>query len=433
MHGEHAAAVCARHGVRVEGERVFMTERDVTRALRAAPAGFTLAGRSGRDLTFGAGVPVLASASGSAYVLDGATRRPGTLADMRAAVKLGHASANIDFLGISCEALDEPQEARTRRTAHALATLSDKAGEAWAALPADVDVIERVHEILYGADWHRLPRALAIINSSSPLMFSAEAGEALVRLARLGQPLCVTACVMAGTTGPATLAGTLVVQHAEVLAGLVLVQLAHEGCPFIYGGTSSVSSMRTGALFVGVPEFSALTRATAQLARFCGLPVRAGGALTDAHVPDAQAGIESAISLSTTVHAGVDFVLHAAGSLSSFNVFSTEKFALDDEVLSMLRVVDAAPQTDADALATEVIAAVGPGGSFLLAEHTRPGERSRRQGPGHRDRHVHGHGRCRFRVHGNCDDNGEPEHFRGRLCQPQSLPVAAPYGEHREQ
>ena len=44
---------------------------------------------------------------------------------------------------------------------------------------------------------------------------------------------------MGGTTAPLTLAGLLAVQHAELLAGLVLTQLARPGCPFLYGGTSS--------------------------------------------------------------------------------------------------------------------------------------------------------------------------------------------------
>ena len=60
---------------------------------------------------------------------------------------------------------------------------------------------------------------------------------------------------MGGTTAPLTLAGLLAVQHAELLMGLVLTQLAQPGCPFLYGGTSSVSSMRSGALLMGAPEY----------------------------------------------------------------------------------------------------------------------------------------------------------------------------------
>jgi trimethylamine--corrinoid protein Co-methyltransferase len=176
---------------------------------------------------------------------------------------------------------------------------------------------------------------------------------------------------MGGTTGPMTLAGILALQHAEALAGLVLVQLAGEGCPFLYGGTSSISSMKTGALLMGVPEFWVLTEATAQMAHSCGLPLRAGGALTDAHLPNAQAGIESALSLEASVRAGVDFILQAAGILSSFNCFSAEQFVIDDELLGALTARRRPVSTDVDQLATQVAEAAGPGGNFLLAAHTK--------------------------------------------------------------
>ena len=93
-----------------------------------------------------------------------------------------------------------------------------------------------------------------------------------------------------------------------------------------------------------------LVEATVRLGHWLGVPVRAGGSLTDAHVPDAQAGIESALAIERVLRMDVQFVLHAAGILSSFNCFSPEKFVIDDEVLSALRtaqqpiVVDA--QTD---------------------------------------------------------------------------------------
>ena len=369
---QEARDVFAAHGARVDGRVVFIGEQLIRHALEAAPASFTLAGRNpARDLRFGGGEPVIGSATGPAHVLDGDVRREGTLADLTLAIKLGHVSRHIDFHGVCVEPLDVPERARTRVAMHARLLASDKPTESWSAVPADVDVAVRVHEILFGAAWHELPRALAIVNTSSPLQLSAEAGQALVRLARLGQPLCVTSCVMGGTTGPMTLSGILALQHAEVLVGLVLVQLCRPGCPFLYGATSSVSSMKTGALLMGVPEFWVLTEASAQMAHSCGLPLRAGGALTDAHVPDAQAGIESALSLEASVRAGVDFILQAAGILSSFNCFSAEQFVIDDELLGALAVRRQPVSAAADELAVEVSERVGPGGNFLLAAHTK--------------------------------------------------------------
>jgi trimethylamine---corrinoid protein Co-methyltransferase len=372
VHDDDAVALLRTHGVRVDGQRVFIGEGAVQAALAAAPRSFTLAGRSpARDVSFGGGRAVYGSCSGPAYVLDGESVRPGTLADLEATIKLGHVSATIEYLGDSIEALDLPEEQRTRRGAYARLLLSDKAGEWVATCDHDLDLAVGANEILFGADWHDRPRALIILNTSSPLQITQETAQLLVRWARLRQPTCVTSCVMGGTTGPATLAGVLVVQHAEVLAALVLAQAAAEQAPFIYGGLSAMASMRTGAVHFGTPEFARLAVASVHLARLCGLPVRAGAAVTDAHVPDAQSALESLRGVAAAAQAGADFIFQAAGVLSSFNVLSLEKMVLDDEMLAAQGALEETLPAGSDDLAEDVITAVGPGGSFLSAGHTR--------------------------------------------------------------
>ncbi|MGE5228169.1 MAG: trimethylamine methyltransferase family protein, partial [Deltaproteobacteria bacterium] len=226
-------------------------------------------------------------------------------------------------------------------------------------------------EILYGADWHAAPRLWSVINTTSPLQFSAEGAQVLLRLARLGQPVLVAVCAMGGTTAPITLAGILAVQHAELLVGLVLAQLARPGTPFLYGGTSSLSSMQSGALMIGAPAYWSLMEATVRLGHWLGVPVRAGGSVTDAHVPDAQAGTESALAMDTVLRTGAQYVLHAAGILSSFNCFSPEKFVIDDEAITGIRAARRPIEVDDETLALDVVAAAGPGGSVLGHAHTR--------------------------------------------------------------
>jgi trimethylamine--corrinoid protein Co-methyltransferase len=369
---DSAVDLLRRRGARCEGRRVFFGEEVVAAALATAPAGFTLAGRTpALDLRFGTGHQVYGSGSGCAYVRTAEGVRLGSLDDLRTAVKLGHLSANLEFIGDSIEVLDYPGDERTRRGAHAGLLLSDKAREWVAAEDADLEVAERINEILFGADWHRRPRALIVLNTSSPLQISGETARMMMRWAQLGQPMCVTACVMGGTTGPATLAGVLVVQHAEVLASLVLAQAAGEGCPFIYGGVSGMASMRTGGAQFGTAEFARLAAATVELAHDCGLPVRAGGALTDSHELDAQAALESALGLGTAVRAGADFLFQATGILSSFNLLSFEKWVVDDELIGALKGLQTAIGVTTDELAEETIDAVGPAGSFLGSAHTR--------------------------------------------------------------
>ncbi len=368
-----ALALLAAHGAVIDGNRVHISGKLVAEALATAPAGYIVAGRRPElDLRVGLDAPtVLASASGPPFVIDGGERRHGTLADLRTAIALTHLSPNIDVHGFSVEPFDVSDERRARVSIHAHVTGSDKANRVSVSNLEELETAFKVGEILHGADWHQKPRLWSIINSTSPLQLSSEACQAIMRLARFGQPVCVAACAMGGTTAPLTLAGLLAVQHAEVLAGMVLTQLAQPGSPFLYGGTSSISSMRTGALLMGAPEFWPLMEATVALGHLVNLPVRAGGALTDAHVADAQAGIESALGLDVVLRQNAQFVLHAAGILSSFNAYSPTKFVIDDELITALRIAQRPLVIDDDTLALDVVAAVGPGGTLLGQAHTK--------------------------------------------------------------
>ena len=180
------------------------------------------------------------------------------------------------------------------------------------------------------------PVSVSLISSQSPLQFQGEMAGSLIELARANQACVIDSLVMAGSSGPVTLSGVLVLQNTEILAGITLAQLVNPGVPVIYGGLSSAMDMRSGGLAVGCPELSMLVSATAQIARSYGLPSRSGGSLTDAHLPDAQAAGESALSLSTAVRNGIHFILDSAGILGSYMTMSYEKFLIDEEMCSIL-------------------------------------------------------------------------------------------------
>lgn len=43
---------------------------------------------------------------------------------------------------------------------------------------------------------------------------------------------------MPGASSPVTIAGTMTLANAEILAAIVLTQLIHEGNPVVYGGAA---------------------------------------------------------------------------------------------------------------------------------------------------------------------------------------------------
>jgi trimethylamine--corrinoid protein Co-methyltransferase len=368
-----ALDVFRAHGVRVAGSRVYLTEGQLMAALKTAPRQFTVLARNPeRSVTIGGGRPVFAPGYGAPFLVDADLgKRAPAMEDYRRLAKLAHDLPNQDMSG---HLLVEPGDVPAGR-AHLLMLQahmvhSDKAFIGSAAGRRGARHTLDMARILFGGDLGDRAVTVSLINSLSPLGYSTEMLESLVEYAAARQPIVVAALMMAGSTGPVTLAGVLATQNAELLAGLALAQMISPGTPVIYGSTSTNIDMRSGALAIGSPELAQMIAAHAQLARYYGLPSRSGGALTDASYPDAQAGFESMMGLLTAVNSGIDFVLHAAGILSSYLAFSYEKFVLDDEMCGMVRRFHKGIVVEPDTLAYDLVAHVGPGGNFLMEPHT---------------------------------------------------------------
>lgn len=379
---DEALNVFRQHGVQVDGSRVYLTEDQLMTALGTAPKQFTIHARNPeRSVVVGEGArPVFAPGYGAPFLVDaepspdGSSRvvgkRAPTLEDYDNLAKLAHALPNQDLSGhLIVEPGGVPAGTAHLRMLYAHMVHSDKPFIGSAAGRRGAQHTMEMAGILFGEVGDRAV-TLSLINSLSPLGYSTEMLEALVAFAQLRQPLVIAALMMAGSTGPISLAGVLAAQNAELLAGIALSQLINPGTPVVFGSTSTNIDMKSGALAIGSPELSQMIAAHAQLARHYGLPSRSGGALTDASYPDAQAGFESMMALLTAVNSGVDFVLHGGGILSSYLAFSYEKLVLDDEMCGMVRRLHEGIVVEPETLAYEVIANVGPGGNYLMERHT---------------------------------------------------------------
>jgi trimethylamine--corrinoid protein Co-methyltransferase len=370
---QEALAVFQEHGFRTDGSRVYLSEDQLMKALKTAPKQFTIHARNAeRNVTIGDGRTAFAPGYGAPFLVDGETgKRTPTLEDYHNIVKLVHALPNQDMSG---HLLVEPGDVRPKpahlQMLYAHMIHSDKPFIGSVAGKVGARQTMEMASILFDGQVTERPVTLGLVNSLSPMGYSTEMLEALVEYARERQPIMVAALMMAGSTGPITLAGVLALQTAELLAGIALAQLISPGTPVVFGSTSTNIDMRSGALAIGSPELSQMIVAHAQLARYYGLPSRSGGALTDASYPDAQAGFESMLGLMTAVNSGIDFVLHAAGILSSYLAFSYEKLIIDDEICGLVRRVRQGLTVDQETLAYDVIAKVGPGGNYLLDMHT---------------------------------------------------------------
>jgi len=234
------------------------------------------------------------------------------------------------------------------------------------------DTVEMCEHIAGGTGPLRERPIVSFITSwvVSPLKFATDVTTLLVETCRQRIPVVLSAAPMAGSTAPVTLAGMLAQLTAEQLSGVVLTQLAQQGAPLLIGPIPATADMQTGRYLAGAAEFGLANAAMAQMAQFYHLPIYNSAGMTDAKIPDVQAGFEKAMSTVLAALAGSNFIHHAAGMLENMNSVAAEQFVIDNDILGMVMRVVRGIEVDDEALALDVIDQVGPGGHYLVTDHT---------------------------------------------------------------
>jgi trimethylamine--corrinoid protein Co-methyltransferase len=139
-------------------------------------------------------------------------------------------------------------------------------------------IVEILAAIVGGKDRLRERPLLTFVTCpGSPLTFTKEHCEIVTEAARNGLAVNVVSMAMAGGSAPVTLAGTLVVLNAEVLASIVLNQLVCKGSPVVYGSSTCPIDLWRTTASVGSPECGMITAGAAQLARKYAIPCFAAG------------------------------------------------------------------------------------------------------------------------------------------------------------
>ena len=206
---------------------------------------------------------------------------------------------------------------------------------------------------------------------ASPLVIPVDQAQGVLDYAQAGHPLHLLSGPMRGATGPASMAGTLVLQTAEILGGNVLGQLVKKGVGAIYVGYATPMDMRLGSMASGSIDVGIMGEASAQLARHLGMPSAVFFPMTDAKLPDAQASYERHLQALLCAKAGINHIM-ALGGLENEGAFSPEQMVIDNEVCGMIGKVLEGIQVDEERLAIELIKEVGPiPGNYLGKEHTR--------------------------------------------------------------
>lgn len=372
---DEALEILKKAGCFVEGNRVRIPSHLVDRALNSVPHRVTLCNsRTGsRDVLLEGTNAYFGTGSDTPFTIDPFTgeRKRSTVESVGWACKVIDALPNLDFvmsLGIVQNVplliSDRYQfEVQVLNTGKPIVTTAHD-------IYGFADIIEMCEIIAGGAEELRKnPFMTLYAEPISPLQHAWEAASKLILAAKKALPVVYTPCVMAGGTVPSTMAGVLVQGIAESLSGLVLNQCTREGAPFIMGGVFTVMDMSTTIFSYGSPEFDLLMAALADMAHHLRLPMFGTAGCTDSCIPDEQAGIEGALSITMTALSGPN-LNHDVGYVEYGSTASLELLTMADDMIGMARRLVKGIKFDDERLAIDLIDQVGPGGSFKDKDHT---------------------------------------------------------------
>lgn len=373
-----AREVTRQAGAQVEAgtQRVRFDRGLILERITTAPPTFTLHARNpAHSLTFGGDNVIFAQVASAPNCSDlDSGRRPGAHEDFRNLVKLAQ-SFNIIHMtgGYPVEPVDLHASIRHLDCLKDLAMLTDKAFHAYSlGRERNRDAIEIVR-LARGASAEQLdaePSLISVINSSSPLRLDAPMLQGIMEMSARGQVIIMTPFTLAGAMAPVTIAGALVQQNAEALAGIAFTQMVRPGAPVVYGGFTSNVDMKSGAPAFGTPEYMKAQIVGGQLARRYSLPYRTSNTCA-ANSVDAQAAYESVFSLWGAIMSGGNFILHSAGWMEGGLTASFEKTIVDADLLQMVaEFLEPLDVSDA-ALGLDAMREVGPGGHYFGAAHTQ--------------------------------------------------------------
>ena len=372
-----AVEILKREGAMIgsDGRRVRFDPDFVMEKISTTPSEFTLHGRhKGRHVHVGGQsvINTLVSSAPNVSDLDRG-RILGNFEDYSNLIKLGEILNTVHALGgYPVEPCDLDVSERHLHAVSAASRLSTKPLFGYAiGSERMLDAIEIVR-IGRGIDRETLlkePSITTVVNANSPLVYDKALLEGAIEMAEHNQPVIYTPFTLAGAMAPITVAGALVQQNAESLAGLAFHQCVNPGAPAIYGSFTSNVDMKSGSPAFGTPEYTQATIASGQLARKYKIPLRASNA-NASNAPDEQSVYESQMSLWACMLGQVNFILHGHGWIEGGLCASYEKVILDAEMNQMMEAFLMPSPVNSDTLGVEAIAEVGPASHFFAAQQT---------------------------------------------------------------
>lgn len=365
----------SKAGAKVDSNegRVRIPSVLVDECLGQAVKKFTIYGRDrSKSAAFGIGLRNYNSSAGQAHWIDrDGSRRFATLDDVVKASKLCQCLPRINIVGAMADPHEIDVSFRCVEVAAAQLRTTTKPITFWFHDQKSARFIIELFAAVAGSaeELRQFPFAYPFFEPISPLRFPKNGIELLFETCKVPLPVPIGPMAQTGLTAPGTLAGTLALETAEILAGVCVTQLIRPGTPICFGGVPHTFDMRTTQCVFGGPEQGLMAVAMTEMGKHYGLGVYVNAGLTDSKCVDAQAGLEVSATLLLGILAGADVFGHL-GIAGVDQGASLEMLVFQHEVIEYIERIVSSIVVDESHLGLDVIENVGPGGTFIDQMHT---------------------------------------------------------------
>ncbi|MCG6910674.1 MAG: trimethylamine methyltransferase family protein [Deltaproteobacteria bacterium] len=362
-------------GARVEKDRVRIPAWLVEDAIRKTPSRLVLGNRRGERAVvlegdkswFGPSIDCI-------DYLDPVTdeRMRFTSDHCRIAATIVDYCENFDWLMTIGMAADQPADIADRVVARQALTYCEKP---LVVCCKDTNSMRDIYEMALAIcggkeNFDKAPIVAHYSEPISPLLYYDPAVDKMIYSVENDIPLINFPCVQSSGTAPSTFAGAIIQGAAESISGAVLAQAIKPGAPFVFGAFVTVMDMQTTVFSYGATEMSIMVGALAQLAQHWRVPFFGTAGATDAKFPDAQAAAEATQQIMTAATVGSGLVHDCSSWIDHGSVVSPGFMVLVNEIVGNIKYfMNGMPVTE-DSMALDTIASVGPGGNYLMEQHT---------------------------------------------------------------
>ena len=376
-HNEVFEYIANFHGISVNKNNmnVRFSSGIIDKSIKQAGRKFKLYGRDRRkSADFGYGKIITSSSWGMPFEIDvfKNIKKPATFNNLKQAAIIGDFLGDVDIVGAMFRPKEIPEYYRDVFEYAELVKRTAKPASCWITNGKSFKYIIEIYKLFLDSekDIERFPPFFYEFENISPLVFQHDGVDILYNFAKLGIPVSSAPIPQPMSTGPVTIAGSLALGNAELLAGLVMLQLIKPGLPFMYGLMSNVPDpFNMVATFTGAPENVLFSIGQGQLAGFYGFPIFMDNQITCSNQLDYQMGAEFGINCFSALMLNADLYGHI-GIVGADQGASLLKLILDAEAVSYLKRIKNGFKVNDETIGLDVIKDVGIGGNYLTEEHT---------------------------------------------------------------